>query len=475
VASPVEGFAYRYLSHHMKFPTPDYHREFFWAIEDSARICEISPRGFGKSYRCSFFLPLALAALERVERIALISKTAGLAERFLGMIKAEVESNKILREDFPGMRRGVKWSNDFAQFGNGVQIWAKGFGAQIRGDHPQVIIIDDPEDEESASSESVREKMYEVFLRTIMGALEEEPGMENSKLLVIGTNVHPDCLVNKIYMNYEDRYADWSVLFFSALLDSGESIWPERFPVPWLEKRRREIGSLAFKSEYMNEPILGENVLFYPDYFRNRYKESPESTVDSIASDDKVVVCAVDVAQSMRESADSSAYVIGAKQRSTGKKFVLDGNTTHLPTRNLARTIASACERFNVDYCYIEDPLKESTDRERQSIVPKVFREEFFAFGCRTIIRTVRADKDKFRRALPVQAVAERREIWWPHTPSPGLRKVYDEIIRFPLGAHDDGLDAFVYCMRKLEETGKRVTESDFIRMGSGYAVGDGR
>jgi len=68
--------------------------------------------------------------------------------------------------------------------------------------------------------------------------------------------------------------------------------------------------------------------------------------------------------------------------------------------------------------------------------------------------------------------VAERREIWWPHTPSPGLRKVYDEIIRFPLGAHDDGLDAFVYCIRKVDETGKRNTGVEFVKMGSGYAIG---
>jgi len=469
-ASPLEGFVYRYMAHHMKYPTPDYHREFYWAVEDSDRLLEISPRGFGKSFRASFFLPLAFAAMERVQRIALISKTAGLAEYFLGLIKQEVASNKLLRNDFPSLRRGPRWANDELQFTNGVQIIAKGFGAQIRGFHPQLIVIDDPEDEESAASEIQRDKIYDIFLRTIMGALQDHEG-EKALMAVIGTNIHPDCLVNKIYTNYEGRYPDWSILFFSALDREGKSIWEDAYSTQWLEKRRREIGSMAFKSEYMNEPILGEAILFYPDYFRTRYELEPLKQLLDIPHRDKVVVGAVDIAQSLRESADSSAWVIAAKQFSQNRKYVLSGQVVKLPMRHLARQVALECERYDVDYLYIEDPLKESTDPERQSIVPQVFREEFHGAGVRTIIRTVRPDRDKYRRAMPVQAMAERREIWFPKELSPGLRRVFDQIIRFPLAAHEDGLDAFVYCMRMLDKVGQRHDTPDFISMGDNYAL----
>lgn len=469
--APVEAFVYRYLAHHMKFPTPDYHREFYWALEDSNRICELSPRGFGKSFRASFFTPLAYAALGRVKKIAIISKTAGLAERMLSYIKNEIETNKLLREDFPNLRRGPKWSNDHMITSNGVEIWAKGFGAQIRGDHPELIVIDDPEDEESASSEVTREKMYEVFLRTIMGALEEEPGMEHAGMIMIGTNIHPDCMVNRVFTNYENRYDHWAVLFFCAILPDGTSIWDSKFPIEKLEAKRREIGSAAFNSEYMNEPLLGEAVLFYPDYFRNRYKVDPKEIVKRIPSNDRRVVCAVDIAQSMRESADRSAWVIGCREFSTNRKWILEGGSERVPTRHLARSIAIKCDEFDVDVCFVEDPLKESTDPEKQSIIPSIFREEFFAMGTRTHVRTVRPDKDKYRRALKVQAMAERREIYWMEKLTPGLRRVYDEVIRFPLGGHDDGLDAFVYCMRKLDQAHRQSEQKDMVRMGSGYYV----
>lgn len=471
-ASPIEGFVYRYLPHHMKFPTPDFHREFYWALEDSKRLMEMSPRGFGKSIRASFFLPLAFAAMERVQKIAILSKTAGLAERFLGMIKTEVETNKILRYDFPRVRRGPKWSNDHAIFASGVEIWAKGWGAQIRGDHPNLIIVDDPEDEESTASEVQLEKTYEVFTRTIMGALDDEPGMQDAKVIVIGTNIHPDCLVNRIYTNYEDRYRDWSVLFFAAT-HAGQSIWPERRPLEWLEARLREIGPDAFNAEYMNEPILGHNVLLRPEFFRERNAEvDMERFARSIMPRDKVTICAVDIAQSMQDSADSSAWCVGLKNHNTQRKFVLSGDVVKVPVRLLAKMVAVDCERFDVDYCNIEDSLKESTDPERQSIVPTVFREEFIGAGVKTVVRTIKPDKDKYRRGLPVQAMAFRKEIIWPEKPGPGLRKLWDEVVGFPLRAHDDGYDAFVHCMRKLELAGRRHEQSSYLEMkGGSYAV----
>lgn len=457
----------------MKHPTPDYHREYYWALEDSNRICELSPRGFGKSFRASFFTPLAYAALGRVRKIAIISKTAGLAERMLGLIKTEIDTNRILREDYPGMRRGVKWSFDHIITASGIEIWAKGFGAQIRGDHPELIIIDDPEDEESARSEVTRENMYEVFRRTIMGALEEEPGMDHAGLIVIGTNIHPDCMVNKIATNFEDRYSHWSVLFFSAILTNGKSIWEEKFPLEALEAKRREIGSHAFNSEYMNEPLLGDAVLFYPQLFRERYTQSAHSLIHSLHAKQRVLVCAVDIAQSMNESADRSAWCIAMRDLNTNKKYILDGDTGRMGIRQLAKTVGVRCEDLGVDYVFIEDPLKESTDAEKQSIIPKVFREEFFAAGVRTIVRTVRPDKDKYRRALKVQPMAEKHEIVWPRDPNPGIRKLLDEVMRFPLGAHDDGLDAFVHCMRKIETSSAKTSQgSDFVTMGTGYAVG---
>lgn len=473
-ASPVEGFVYRYLAHHMKYPTPDFHREYYWGLETSNRLLEMSPRGFGKSYRASFFTPLALAALGRTRSIAILSKTAALAERFLSLIKTEIESNRMLREDFPKMRRGRKWSSDHLITAGGVEMWAKGWGAQIRGDHPQVIIVDDPEDEESTASETQLEKTYEIFIRTIMGALDDEPGMRDAKVICIGTNIHPDCLVNRIYTNFENRYEDWAVLFFGAITPDGQSIWPERRPIEWLESRRREIGSKAFNAEYMNEPILGEEVLFYPDYFRQRYSEKPGQLVFSTPAYEKTVLCAVDIAQSMRESADRSAFVMGMKNHSNGKVYILDGTTARLPLRHLARQVAKHCDEYQADYVYVEDPLKESTDPEKQSIVPKIFREEFFASGCRTVVRTVRPDKDKYRRAMAVQPMAERSEILFPELGnlSPGLRRVFDEIIRFPLGAHDDGLDAWVHLCRKLNEAGRRRKDTkNFVRMGTPYGV----
>ena len=74
-----------------------------------------------------------------------------------------------------------------------------------------------------------------------------------------------------------------------------------------------------------------------------------------------------------------------------------------------------------------------------------------------------------------MEPMAERLEIIWPAADqlTPGLRKIYDEIIRFPLGAHDDGLDAFVHLCRKLNNVSRRSDKNNqsFVRMGTPYSV----
>ena len=74
------------------------------------------------------------------------------------------------------------------------RIVARGSGAQVRGEHPTELILDDLENREEASSEGPREKMREYFYQDLWGAVRHEDG-NRTRVKIVGTFVHPLALL----------------------------------------------------------------------------------------------------------------------------------------------------------------------------------------------------------------------------------------------------------------------------------------
>lgn len=245
-------FAEFFLKHLLLSESCDFHKELYGMLPISKRLVLASPRGFAKSTISSVIFPAWLALWKGAKDICIISASETLAVDWLRKIKFELVNNARVREYF-GEQVSDKWSENHIILRNGVNIRARGAGGQIRGFRPDVIICDDLETDESVRSEEQRRQLKEWLFKACLNTLVPE-----GQFIIVGTIMHPlsvlaDLLAmdngwtKKKYMAYKD-----------GVQEAGHELWPELWHHGRLQARKKEIGSFAFSSEFMNSPISDE-------------------------------------------------------------------------------------------------------------------------------------------------------------------------------------------------------------------------
>jgi len=132
---------------------------------------------------------------------------------------------------------------------NGNSILERSVGSQIRGLHPQEIIIDDPLKEFSMSAIN---KVTDWFFGDMIPTLHH-----TASLRMIGTPFS----YTDIFTQLEENEA-YTVRKYPCLNQLNEPLWPERWDYDALMQRKTEVGSLKFTREYMCIPISTGTSLF---------------------------------------------------------------------------------------------------------------------------------------------------------------------------------------------------------------------
>ena len=139
---------------------------------------------------------------------------------------------------------------------NGNQILERSVGSQIRGLHPQEIIIDDPLKEFSMPG---IQKVTDWFYGDMIPTLHH-----TASLRVIGTPFS----YTDIYQQLAENAA-YTVRTSPCLNALTEPLWPDRWNYDALMARKAEVGSLMFTREYMCVPISTGTSLFNPEHLDN--------------------------------------------------------------------------------------------------------------------------------------------------------------------------------------------------------------
>ena len=128
---------------------PEFQSEIFKKLDDIhliKRIAIASPRSFMKSTSCSVEFPLRCASFGHYKEILIVSNSEALAINFLRSIKINFESNERINRVF-GNQVSDKWTENHiitcgSKMNPRTSIRAVGWGAQIRGFRPDLIIMD---------------------------------------------------------------------------------------------------------------------------------------------------------------------------------------------------------------------------------------------------------------------------------------------------------------------------------------------
>ena len=236
-------------------------------------LVDAEPRGFGKSVRLSFAYPLWCLLYRKEVFILVIGASQEAAENQLESIRRELEENELIIDDFGLMQTDKMWSKKKLILANGCAITAKGAGSALRGARyrerrPDLVICDDILKDEAAASQTQRDKIYSWVKRVLF------PLGRDLFLIFVNTIFHSDDLVCRLFSEIEDgSLRDFAGLRFSCLTPSGKSLWPAYWPIDALEKKREELGSRHFNTEYMNEPSTDEEALANYDKYAQKALE----------------------------------------------------------------------------------------------------------------------------------------------------------------------------------------------------------
>lgn len=234
-----------------KFFVSDHHEEWDDLIDKYDRICVLAARDHGKSWFFNFAYPIWKASRMNGGRGFIFSATEDQAIEILGFIKSEIEQNPKLSMLLPTRRDEGAWSKKHIRLANGHHIYARGFGVRVRGAHPHWIICDDILNDETAYSETVRNRQKNYFYSAITNMI-----LPGGQIIVVGTPFSPPDLYGDLRNNPEYEFQK-----YPAIRD-GKALWPERYSIESLARRKREIGNIRFAREFMCDPTADDMSLF---------------------------------------------------------------------------------------------------------------------------------------------------------------------------------------------------------------------
>ncbi len=278
-------FGRRYFPHIVTQGCAPFHQRLIDIVEDKDhdRISILAPRGHAKSTWLSIIYPIWKIVTNRDIKIIIVSDTGDQAEMFLRAIKDELEANERLIFEFgafyekpksgsPNVWKACDITVSRPSRAKEPTIVCGGTGKRIVGRRADLIIVDDPLNDENTENERQRRKTLRWFRKTLTPILNPETG----RIIVIGTRKHPDDLHAELGAN--PRYTQ---RVFRAI-ENGEPLWPQKWPLERLERAREEIGSVVFAQEYQNEPISEETACFRREWIE-RCRDDAAVLFDSYA------------------------------------------------------------------------------------------------------------------------------------------------------------------------------------------------
>lgn len=292
---------------------------------------------------------------------------------------------------------------------------------------------------EEANSQTYRDKTWEWWTSTAYTRLE--PG---GVAVVVETRWHEDDLGGRLLREMEQGGERWRSICLPALAEAndplgrqpGEALWPERYDVKALAGIKQAVGSRVWASLYQQSPLPPGGVLFNREWF---------PVVDAVPADAHSARYWDMAATEARVGSDPdwTAGCLMAEQE--GIYYIVDIRRVRERPRGVEHLIRQTAE---LDGTGVDLWIEQEPGASGVNTIDHYSREVLKGFA----VRGQRATGSKVERANPLSAAAEAgnvrlvRGAW--------INIFLDELQSFPLGAHDDQVDAASGAMAKLNAFG---------------------
>lgn len=260
-------FATTYFPHYLTKKPSLLHEHLFSRLpavvgrEKGAHDIVVAPRGAAKSTLVSLIFPIWASLTGLTHYTIIVMDAYAQAALALEAIKAELESNPRLAMDFPKFTgKGRIWREGEIVLKNSVRIEGVGAGQKLRGRRhgpfrPDLVVLDDIENDENVRSPEQRDKLETWLLRAVL-KLGAADGSMN--LFYIGTVLHHDAVILRMA-----RKPGWHLARFKALMQMPNNMtkWET-----WEEILRNDGEGAAHDYYKANKEDMDEGaVLNWPD------------------------------------------------------------------------------------------------------------------------------------------------------------------------------------------------------------------
>ncbi len=365
-----------------KSESPEFHKEINEIMSEvssekvNAQVAVAAPRSHAKSSYLSKAFPIHQIVYRLRKYVMIISETPTVSKGNMEWVRNQMKYNDKLRNDFGALlspkdqanaqdnsESFIAWYQDGDRKRQVALVEAASTGQALRGrnwngSRPDLIVCDDLEDARpggNASTPEQRANLRNWFSQTVVPL--GDPKGERTAIVYMGTTVHFDALLIQvlyhrsdfetriyraiideptnadlweqcrlIYVDRDnpDRKADADAFYKeheAELLAGSRVLWNDVQPLYKLMKWKWDNGSKAFNTEYMNNPVDEESMIFNPETFTYWDDNHPDKTFNHA---DHTISMGVDFAMGKKERGDYSAISVVARNKESGIVYVVD-------------------------------------------------------------------------------------------------------------------------------------------------------
>ena len=425
-----------------------------------------APRGHAKSTNFTFKDSMHAILYGYKHYILILSDSSDQAEGFLDDIKTELEDNANILMDFGSLKGDKAWRTGVILTKKDIKAEAIGSGKKVRGRRhrnwrPDLIVLDDIENDENVNTPDQRKKLKSWFDKAVSKA-----GDTYTDIMYIGTILHYDSLLSNVLQNprYKTKkyraviseavntklWEKWESIytnlfnenhegdartFFEAheeeMLLGTEVLWEEKLSYYDLMEIKVSEGEASFNSELQNDPVDPENATFNPEWF-----DYYEPELMDFTSPEFIFIGANDPSLGKNKKSDTSSIINLGLSTKTGYMYVVDASIERRKpdviiddvfemNRRLKRDCKKGFYKFGVETVQFQYYFKEvmaTKSAEAGEYIP---------------IEEIQSTVNKILRIESLQPVIKNKYIKFNREHKTLLKQLQE----FPMGKNDDAPD----------------------------------
>jgi predicted phage terminase large subunit-like protein len=398
------------------------------------RLILVAPPGHAKSSYVSLVLPAWYLGRHPERAILAVTSSDPMANQFHGSVELTLRQSAAHTAIFPQSRgrpdpaRG--WANDglyLRAVPGGVKdpsYRCVGLGARVLGSRCHLLLLDDVADQSTSTSAVEMERVRRYLDLTLLPRLHPD-----GSAICIATRWSETDVVAHL------QAQGWPLLHTPALSPDGQALWPQRFPIDWLEAERRRIGGAQFETVWQGNPIaVGAGIFRSAEWFRALPADLLATVLPKLTRH-----TFIDLAWSAKQTADSTvACTVGVDPGDPEHRlYVLSWFRQRVDAADLLPALAEHLLAVRPHAVGVE--VGAYRQRATAELVRALDRALAGRLACS--VGGVPVATDKVTRARVPAAKAEaglvfcdRHHPLWPIAEA--------ELLGFPNAAHDDCVDA---------------------------------